>query len=163
MPAPRPAWTDADTLLLPIAAAAWPLPPAALSLDGIAFAPKRELHVTLVGRALGAELREAGRLAEVLAAGAVLDWRFRRRGEWWRLHDDAGGRHRHSIIERIDLPALPPLYARIATMLARPLPLPPAHVTLYVAGDERGIGVPDEASLARFTMRRVDAAELGLA
>jgi hypothetical protein len=27
--------------------------------------------------------------------------------------------------------------------------VPPPHVTLYVRGDAEGIGVPDEASLAR--------------
>ena len=157
---PRPSWTDADTLLLPIAPSAWPVPAAPLSLDGVAFVPKSELHVTLVGRALGAELREGGLQAEVLAACAALDWRFRRRGEWWWLHDP--GRHRHSVIERIDLPSLPVLYAGLGRKLGRPLP-PPAHVTLYVAGDEGGIGVADDASLARLAVRRVEAAELGQA
>lgn len=162
MSPPRPAWTDADTLLLPIGAEAWPLPRATPALDGIAFVPKRELHVTLVGRALGAELREAGRQADALAACAALDWRFRRRGEWWRLRDASGDRQRHSIIERIDLPALDTLYARLEAMLGRRLPRPPPHVTLYVAGDGHGIGVPDESRFARLAVRRVDADELDL-
>jgi hypothetical protein len=34
--------------------------------------------------------------------------------------------------------------------LGRALPVPPPHVTLYVRGDAEGIGVPDEASLARY-------------
>lgn len=162
MSLPQPAWTDADTLLLPIGAEAWPLPRAMPALDGIAFVPKRELHITLVGRALGAELREAGRRADVLAACVALDWRFRRRREWWWLHDAPGGRDRHSIVELVAMPALDALYARLDAMLGRRLPRPPAHVTLYVAGDGRGIGVPDDTRFARLAVRRVDADELDL-
>lgn len=157
-----PAWTDAGTLLLPVAAAAWPRPDMPLQLDGIAFVPKRELHVTVVGRALGAELHEAGLQAETLAAAATLDWRFERCGQWLRLEARAAGRRRHSIIERIALPALATLYARLGARLGRQLAVPPPHVTLYTSGDDRGIGVPDAASLARRSVRAVDAAELGV-
>ena len=162
MPQPTPAWTDADTLLLPVPAASWPPPSAPLRLDGIAFLPKRELHVTLVGRALGAALRDAGLRATAASACAGLDWRFVRLTQWLRLEKRAGGRRRHSIIELVDLPAMATLHARLGAMLGRVLPVPPPHVTLYVAGDEQGIGVPDAATLARCTVRRVDPGELGL-
>ena len=161
-PGALPAWTDAGTLLLPVAATVWPPPVAPLQLDGIAFAPKRELHVTVVGRALGAHLHEAGLQVEALDVAATLDWRFERCGQWLRLEASAGGRRRHSIIERIALPALATLHARLGARLGRQLAVPPAHVTLYTAGDDRGIGVPDAARLARHSVRAVDAAELGL-
>ena len=161
-PGSAPGWTAAGTLLLPIAATAWPLPATPLSLDGIAFIPKRELHVTVVGRALGAELHEAGLRDAVVSACTPLDWRFVRCGHWLRLQARAGGRRRHSIIERIELPALGILYATLGALLGRQPPVPPAHVTLYTAGDEQGIGVPDAAALARRTVRRIDAGELGM-
>ena len=156
-----PAWTDAGTLLLPVAAAAWPRPDMPLQLDGIAFVPKRELHVTVVGRALGAELVKAGLRDAVASACAPLDWRFVRCEGWLRLQDRSGGRRRDSIIERIELPALGILYATLGALLGRQPPVPPAHVTLYTAGDEHGIGVPDATVLARRTVRRIDAGELG--
>lgn len=162
MTAIGPAWTDAGTLLLPVPPATWPPPAAPLRLDGIAFVPKRELHVTLVGRALGAAVRDAGLRAMALSACAGLDWRFVRLHAWLRLEKRAGGRRRHSIIELVDLPAMAALHARLGAALGRALPVPPTHVTLYTAGDERGIGVPDAAMLARCTVRPVDAAELGL-
>ena len=157
-----PAWTDGGTLLLPVAATAWPSPDAPLQLDGIAFVPKRELHVTVVGRTLGAHLHEAGLQAETLAVAATLDWRFERCGQWLRLEARTDGRRRHSIIERIALPALATLHAWLGARLGRQLAVPPPHVTLYTSGDDRGIGVPDAASLARLSVRAVDAAELGL-
>lgn len=157
-----PAWTNAGTLLLPIAPAAWRPPSTPLRLDGIAFAPKRELHATLVGRALGAALREAGLRDRASSAAADLDWRFLRLHRWLRLEHRTAGRRRHSIIELIALPALADLHARLGAALGHVLPVPPAHVTLYTAGDDRGIGVPDAAALARRTVRPVDADELGL-
>lgn len=161
-----PEWTTQGTLLLPVDMSAWPPLAPALVLDGIAFAAKRELHVTLAGRALGAELRaacarDAGVAATVAAACAAADWSFVRRGEYLRLLKRAGGRRRHSLIERVDLPAMGVLHARLGLLLGRELPVPPPHVTLYTAGDAQGIGLPDPASLARCTVRRVDAAELG--
>ena len=162
MPVPIPAWTDAGTLLLPVPATTWPPPSMPLRLDGIAFVPKRELHVTLVGRALGAELGESGLREAVASASAALDWRFSRGGRWLRLHKRAEGRRRDAIIELIELPAMAALYARLAAMLGRAPPVPPAHVTLYTGGDDQGIGLPDAATLARCTVRRVDADELGL-
>ena len=160
-PGSVPGWTGAGTLLLPIAPAAWPVPATPLSLDGIAFVPKRELHVTVVGRALGAELVKAGLRDAVASACAPLDWRFLRCERWLRLQDRSGGRRRDSIIERIELPALGILYATLGALLGRQPPVPPAHVTLYTAGDEHGIGVPDATVLARRTVRRIDAGELG--
>ncbi len=47
------------TLVLPIPKATWPLPAHAVILDGLRFEPKKELHITLVGAALGRELRAA--------------------------------------------------------------------------------------------------------
>jgi hypothetical protein len=166
-----PAWTDQGTLLLPVDPAAWPPLRRTLALDGIAFAAKRELHLTLVGRALGAEIaaaraRDPGFAAALAEAVSAPDWSFRRTGAYLRLlrRGEGRGRHsiiRHSIIERVEMPAMAPLHARLGALLGRALPVPPPHVTLYTAGDARGIGLPDEASLARYAARRVDADELG--
>jgi len=161
----RPRWSAQSTLLLPIPAAIWSPPQAPLLLDGIAFAPKVELHITLVGRRLGTEImaaaRGAGAAPALEALLATADWSFARRREWLRLMKRAGGRRRDSIIERVELPAMAPLHARLGALLGRALPVPPPHATLYTAGDARGIGLPDEASLARHAVRRVAAGELG--
>lgn len=163
-----PAWTPAGTLLLPIAADTWPPPACRVVLDGIDFAPKRELHVTLVGRALGQALRTAiaeGRFAPAVVRAAVeaLDWRFERTGQLWRLEDTArrGTKPpRGSIIETVEMPAMAAFHARLGGMLGRRLPVPPAHVTLYTSGDDAGIGVPDDAALRRLAVRAVSAREL---
>jgi hypothetical protein len=164
-PSARPHWTPAGTLLLGIADDALPLPEPSLRLDGIEFTRKRELHATIVGHALGSRLRranagDAGMRAAVDAAIAARDWRWRRCREWALLERHEGDRCRHSVIERIDLPAMADFHRRIGELLGDVLQVPPAHVTLYTAGGPKGIGVPDEATLARLRVRTLDAAEL---
>ena len=161
-----PEWTDAGTLLLPVDPAEWPPPARGIELDRVHFAPKDELHVTLVGRALGESLRTAiadGRVAraDLDAAVTTQDWRLRRGGELLRLQKRGGdGALVGSIIERVALPSMAKLHARLGELVGRELPAPPPHVTLYVAGRAEGIGVASEAELRRLVVRKVAEEEL---
>lgn len=160
-----PHWTRSGTLLLAIAPAALPLPLAVVRLDGIEFRRKRELHATIVGSALGACVRQAMTDRAVRRAIgdaiAALDWQWRRRREWTLIATREGARCRHSLIERIELPAMAAFHRCLGEKLGEALPTPPPHVTLYTAGGARGIGICDEATLGRLRVRAVDAAELG--
>lgn len=160
-----PGWTIDRTLLLPLDRAA---PRAPVELDGRSFAPKDELHVTLVGRRLGMEL--AARLGARLEAATrpafeALDWRPASTGEFALIEKtgrtDAGGRGRiASIIEFVELPALPHWYRWLGGLLGRELALPPAHVTLYVHGCARGIGIASPRALRTMRRGRVDPRRL---
>lgn len=155
------------TLVLPIAPERWPPPRTAVELDGLRLAPKPELHVTLVGRALGAELRatfgeHAGAL--VGAARDAHDWRFERSGRRLLLRKPFATEGRatlaHALVELVDLPAMVPFQRALGRLLGRQLPVPPPHVTLYTAGRLQGIGVSSPARLRAFTVRRVTCDEL---
>jgi len=78
------------------------------------------------------------------------DWSFRRSGEYLllRKREPARGRSRtvHSVIERLEMPAMAGFHRALGERLGLELPVPPPHVTLYVAGTGQGIGVPDEAA-----------------
>jgi hypothetical protein len=145
-----PGWGEAGTLVLPIDPRDWAPPARPLDVDGRVFVPKHELHVTVVGKALGARLREAilGRGIDEAALRrewARQPWRLRRSGWRIRLRKEAAG----SIIEPVALPAMARMHAWLGRALGEALPVPPPHVTLYVRGDAEGIGVPDAATLAR--------------
>lgn len=160
-----PHWTSAGTLLLPIARAAWPPPAHGLRLDGVDFAPKGELHVTVVGRALGGELAIAMAAdrhlrARIDASCRELCWAWRRGHAWWWLERRHDGGRRRAIVERIELPAMADFHAALGTWLRRTLPVPPPHVTLFTAGDANGIGVPDPQAWDQCVVRAVAAAEL---
>jgi hypothetical protein len=161
----RPHWSNAGTLLLAIAPEAWPPPSRGARMDGIDFAPKTELHVTIVGRALGAELRTAiaadpGLATAIDATLASLDWSWTRDRAWWLLRKREGATQKASIVETVALPAMQRFHARLGQLLGRTLPVPPPHVTLYVAGGPEGIGVPDDATWRRYVVRAVSADEL---
>lgn len=148
------------TLILPIPPGRWPRPTTPLNLDGIALVPKPELHITLIGRRLGTELRASFDTAFLdTAIGAALDardWRFRRTGRQLLLRKRLdGGRFAHSLIEMIELPAMAPFHQALGRLLGRELAVPPAHVTLYVAGKAEGIGVANVGELRGYRVREV--------
>ena len=153
-----PGWTPQHTLLLTVPRDAWPPPEAPVTLQGITLHPKRELHVTLVGNHLGRELDAAAAAGRIDAdairrAFEARDWRWTRTGRLSLLEappSRRGGPARHALIEHIVLPAMAPFHAALGGLVGRPLPVPPPHVTLYVSGTRRGIGVPDPATLAKF-------------
>jgi hypothetical protein len=149
-----PGWSKTGTLVLAVDPARWAPPAAPVAITDVVFAPKRELHVTVVGRALGAEVLAAiadGRIAaaELRAAFAAQRWRLRRSGLCLRLRKPSPGQVVESVIEPVAMPAMARFHAWLGKALGRELPVPPPHVTLYVRGDPAGIGVPDAATLAR--------------
>ena len=160
------------TMLLPIDPGQWSPPVRGLHLDHIDFAPKPELHLTLIGSRLGRELHAtlapAFLRAQLERALAKQDWRFTRSGRWLLLtqrtgngHDAAAGAGwRGSIIEPVELPAMRPFHAALGLLLGRQLPVPRPHVTLYTAGDPRGIGLPRPSGLRAVTVRELDSTVL---
>lgn len=153
--------------ILPIAAADWPPATAPLMVDGIELIPKPELHVTLIGSALGRELQATFAQpfldAALASARDAQDWRFTRTGIRLLLRRPYGtGETRviaHSLVERIELPAMARIHHALGRLLGRQLPVPPPHVTLYTAGRAQGIGVSSPARLRAFTVRRMDEAK----
>lgn len=157
-----------QTLILPIPASCWEPPAQPVTLDGIRLEPKDELHATLIGGALGSELRRSldpARLErEVDTLFRRFDWAFSRTGRFLLLCKPfrEGGRLRvaHSVIEFIELPAMAPFHRALGQLLGRELPVPPPHVTLYVAGRREGIGIRDRGQLRGLAVRAVSASEL---
>ena len=148
-----PGWTKQRTLLLPIPRAAWPPPEGPVTIDGVTLRPKRELHVTLVGNALGRALAGTDGVREAFEA---LDWTWRRTGRRSLLRAPPkvrGAPDRHAVVEHVAMPAMGRFHAALGDLLGRPLPVPPPHVTLFVAGTPKGIGLPDPATLARREVR----------
>ncbi|AXK73289.1 hypothetical protein DWG18_14045 [Lysobacter sp. TY2-98] len=147
-----PGWSNDNTLLLPLADAP---PTKGFDFDGRHFDAKKELHVTLVGRALGAELRRAfGERLDVATRPAfeALDWSCERTGQHRLIERaDTGGDGERgtvaSVIELVHLPALDWYYRWLGDLVGRQLAVPPAHVTLYTHGKTRGIGIPTARSL----------------
>lgn len=157
-----PGWSNENTLVLPLDDAP---PRAPLRLDGREFAPKDELHLTLVGRALGDELHAVlgdRRDAATRPAFEALDWSHARTGDRRLIErpgtTDAGERGIvGSVIELVELPALAFYYRWLGELLGRQLPVPPAHVTLYTHRKAKGIGIPTRQRLRAWSRGPVTA------
>jgi hypothetical protein len=155
-----PGWSADHTLVLPVDAA----PPASpLRRDSREFPPKDELHITLVGRVLGEELRQVlGERREVATRPAfeALDWSFERSGRGLLIEKPGGagddGRvAKATVIEPVELPALGFYYRWLGGLLGRELAVPPAHITLYTLDGARGIGIPTVRSLRAWSRGEV--------
>src|SRR5688572_31883484 len=101
------------TLVLPLSdAVARVVHAPSVTLDGVRFEAKPELHVTLVGRALGARLAmsiAAGRFTEADLAQRfdALDWSYAPTDAWvWLRKTKEDGVVAESVIELIDMPAM---------------------------------------------------------
>lgn len=163
---PWPGWTAERTLILPLDE---PPPARPIRLDGVLLQPKHELHLTLLGRTLGERLHAAfdpGYLTSALRARfEALDWTIRREGVFLllrkpALRDDGERGAVHSVIERVQAPALAAFHRTVERLLGRTLPRPPPHITLYTEGRRKGIGVPAESALRAFTVRQVAREEI---
>ncbi|MGY4514488.1 hypothetical protein [Lysobacter sp. HA18] len=157
-----PGWSNDNTLVLPLDDAP---PGEALEFDGRRFDAKKELHVTLVGRKLGGELRSAlGDRLDIATRPAfeALDWSYVRTGQRRLIErpdtgDDGARSTVASVIELVELPALDWYYRWLGELLGRQLPVPPAHVTLYTHRKAKGIGIPTVHSLRAWSRGAVPA------
>lgn len=149
-----PGFGSGATVVVPVDRATWAPPAAPVTLAGVVFAPKRELHVTIVGKALGARL--VPHEAEVAALFEPLDWSFRRTHRLVHVRRVVDGVVEQALVERIEQPAMAAFHGELARLLGAGLPVPPAHVTLYVAGTNDGIGLPDDETLARWAVGEIE-------
>lgn len=154
-----PGFNARGTLLLPLPTAAFAELAPSLELDGLVLTRKREFHVTLLDRALAARMlaptAASSAAARLPALFALQDWRWQRGGERWLLRESKDGVLAHSLIELIQMPALAKFRHAVAGLLGEPLPPTPAHVSLYTAGCELGIGLASEAEFERLRLHRL--------
>jgi len=128
----------------------WKTGPDVLKSEEMPLARKAELHVTLLNRAMGWQLRSI--LGDVTIARLFEDedWTIRRTGEGHLLRkikvDGTRATVCGSLIERLDLPSLARFRQALGRAAGIGIPEVFPHATLYVAGDAAGIGLPDHAS-----------------
>ena len=161
-----PGFSDGGGLILPLAHDAHLRPdmPPRLCLDGQVLDRKTELHLTLLDRTRGTALRRRLGEARVRSLFESLDWSPQGTGRHALLHRARQRRPDKpaawSVVERLDEPALAAFRERLAGASGMDLDPGVPHVTLYVAGDPSGIGVPDAATWKARFVREVAAAEL---
>lgn len=157
---PWPGFSAQGTLVLPLPGAAFADVCGQLRCAGLVLQAKREFHVTVLNRRRAAAflvppMPDAEPL-DLPRLFAALDWHWHRLGETWLLRRRGeDGRLLHSVIERLHMPALNQFREALQYLSRHELPPTPAHVTLFTAGSDRGIGLDSEADFARYRVRPV--------
>jgi hypothetical protein len=125
------------------------LEPRRVEFEGKTFQPKDEVHITIVGSSLGAELAErleqkAGLAEEVRAAIEETPWSYRLLDEWHHVVREEGvddKPYAESIIRMAEVPAIEDFYDRLRSLTGLQIEPRPTHVTLYIYEDDHGIGI----------------------
>lgn len=144
-----------------------PLPPR-LVLPEATLTAKDELHLTLLS-SLEAAALDASRAAAdawrrwhdadpIDPAKVALD------GPWWLLRADKPEGTAWSVVAMARCAAFERFRARVAQASHGAIAADaPAHVTLFVAGDPRGIGLPSRAVFEAARVRQLAPAEVPIA
>jgi hypothetical protein len=135
-----------------------------LAFQGKRFQPKDEVHITIVGSALGEELRDAldsaGRASAFDSLVAATDWRYTLLDRWHHVVR-RGDEPAESIVRMVEVPSLPTFYAQLEALAGLSIPPRPAHITLYTWRDDGGIGIATWEEFAELVAGPVDPALLG--
>lgn len=135
-----------------------------ITYQGARFQPKDEVHITVIGSALGEQLLDAlegeehrRRFDSLVAA---TDWHYRLLNRWHHVvrHGDEPA---ESIIRMVDVPPLPAFYTALEAIAGLSIPPRPAHITLYTRGDDGGIGIATWNQFEELVSGAVDPAALG--
>ena len=161
-----PGFRDDGGVILPLDAAGL-LPvdaPRRLRLDGQLLVLKQEFHLTLLGRDQGRAARTALGEARLASLFQALDWTIRETGRYALLHKTKqewdGPLDCWSLVQHLQVPAMAWFRDAVARESGMPLDCGLPHVTLYVAGDPYGIGVPGVDAYRAVFVREVAATEL---
>jgi hypothetical protein len=124
--------------------------------------PKDELHITVISQ-VGAErlanfMREnqEGR-EKVKSLVQETDWAFRKQDRFFWIQKEDGV---ETIIQMVEVPSMVDFFRSLSQITGFGLEPPPAHVTLFMLGTEKGIGLPDRDVFERITKENIELDDL---
>ena len=128
-------------------------------LDEI-FKPKQEIHVTLIGKQLGALILEKMIVDHTIEEKLKtmfdgIDWSYRPIEQGHLLERTTGKVAQKSIILLLEMPGVDEFYdqLRYQGLIEPGVLTPPPHVTLYTRNCLRGIGIKNNDDLNRLSVK----------
>lgn len=126
---------------------------------GTVFEPKREVHITVVGKDLGCKLKEAMKSdplieSQIEQAIEETDWSYESKDKMYHVSKDKKEGdpeegveivHTESIILMMEVAGIQHFYEKLGRITQMGSEVPPTHVTLYTHGDSFGIGLANRA------------------
>lgn len=163
-----PGLSENGTLVISVDRQQFDILPGPVEHSGRVFRPKQETHITVFGSATGAVVLnrmqgDPGIENRVIEAFERTDWSWTITPQYRLLARTASASGaspatESSIVVLIDMKGMKSFYDELKALgvLARDLPVPPPHVTLYTSHCDTGIGVHSEDELERLTRTRLD-------
>lgn len=160
--------TESGHILLQLRKADVGLEPAPVEFEGKTFQPKDEVHITIIGSSLGAELaglfdEYPDLVEEVREALDDTPWSYRLKDEWYHVLREEGvddKPYAESIIRMAEVPAIESFYERLRALTGLEIAPRPAHVTLYIYADDQGIGVATWEEFEQRVVKEVSPEQL---
>jgi hypothetical protein len=124
--------------------------------QGKNFAPKDELHITILSQdaaEIVAEHMQQG-AEDSAAIHELIDsvrWSYRKQETYHHIKDGA----EETIIQMVEMPELRSFFQELSRIVGKGLVLPPVHVTLYMLNSEKGIGLSSHEVLQRLSQGEI--------
>ena len=130
--------------------------------QGRLFDPKSELHITIVSADAAEAVRSfiERRPDDAVQVQEMVDetrWVFRALDSFYHVVEAPGV---ETIIQMVEVPHVAEFFSRLSGLVGQGFILPPTHVTLYMRGTEKGIGLPTQTVFDQFVQAPVRPEEL---
>ena len=149
-----PGFNESGTVTIEIAPESFCLAKNEIDVLGEMFAPKEELHATLIGSELGLIIQDKiqhDQTIDMLLEKTFeeIDWFYKQTGPVHILSRSAEDIVEKSVIMLIEMPGVTTFYDQLKALglIDLDTPVPPPHVTMYTQNCPLGIGVPNDDAL----------------
>lgn len=124
--------------------------------------PKDELHITVISQESAEKLagfmkENSGNRDKVRNLVYETDWSFRKQDRFFWIQGEEG---LETIIQMVEAPVMIDFFRELSQITGFGLEPPPAHVTLFMHGTDKGIGLPDRDAFERITKEKIDLNDL---
>lgn len=122
---------------------------------------KDELHITILSREAAEQTanyisRDPQGNPRVQELINQAQWGFRMLDRFYHVREEQA----ETVIQIVEMPGLQDFFRKLSELIGQRISIPPVHVTLYMAGTEKGIGLPDQQVFEDLVQGQVDLAEL---
>lgn len=130
--------------------------------QGRVFDPKPELHITIVSADAAETVRSfiERKPDDAVHVQEIVDetsWVFRELDSFYHVVEAP---EVETIIQMVEVPHMADFFSRLSGLVGKGFILPPTHVTLYMRGTEKGIGLPTQTVFDQLVQNPIRPEEL---
>jgi hypothetical protein len=138
------------------------LHPEGVRFEGRHFEAKDEIHITILSRDAAEAVRQHLERypqdeEQVRQLVDETIWDYRKLDSFYYIQEEP---EVETIVQMVKVPGVDTFFKQVGQLVGQELELPPTHVTLYMRGTEKGIGIPTQAEFERLAQKQIRLEEL---